>query len=665
MKYFILLATLSLVTYIGFQLYEPKEKTEIELNDIEQTKSSSQDEDLGSFEFPSQDELIFTDSTGEISQEYCLSLVDGFQFSSTQREEKYREIKELMNNELNRGSPIISLDYSAILSNMGLAKARDLRREKNGREVKYNSTKVDVVSRRLNLEVNEYISTHSFEETLEFISDNSIDTQSYYRGEQGLSTLMDIINNQYEIDDLERIERQIDIGIEPTEFDLVSATRQSMALPILKALYSAATVNVDSIYNRGFRYESLASIALQSGNFENLQFWLELGSPLNVDPLLQDSTSILLKNRYKYTAPEIDEIASVIIREPILKSSYTALEEQLSFTGESLSDVKILKNIEEYLTLSERTLSEDLARQIFHIVIEGIFSFSEDTNAKCFNAVGRYLTPFVMQGGSNNTLLITTVEDTDYTQRIDEAKGLFSVPNEVERYLGSDDSLDGKLAIEQYRLELALESAENIRRSLENDPKYIEAKQSISDVIRLARQGRWEEALSLLKSLNLDSSDIYGSLIFIALTVEEKPFERIRDLIKLGGELPPSFMLVLIQYDNVDLAKRLLPLGLDITTPVPPNNNLLKDVVSTGSPEMLNFLLSNGAKVDQFELGLDALDIALRSFDHSDNRSERLVGSLLGAGKLIEASHLSIVSGFKSTRPELYDHISLLFPELI
>ncbi|MFT4930089.1 MAG: hypothetical protein ACI8WB_006225, partial [Phenylobacterium sp.] len=139
-------------------------------------------------------------------------------------------------------------------------------------------------------------------------------------------------------------------------------------------------------------------------------------------------------------------------------------------------------------------------------------------------------------------------------------------------------------------------------------------------------------------------------------------FSIIKDLLDNGGQLAPNAINWIIFKNNAELARKLLPYGLDIHF-ISMGDSTLASSVKRRAPDMLKFLIDNGVKMDSDVVGFDALDFALQQVDL---KTEGLiyVSTLIAAGAKIELSHKQIVDSMKVNQMEKYFKLTSTYQKL-
>lgn len=115
--------------------------------------------------------------------------------------------------------------------------------------------------------------------------------------------------------------------------------------------------------------------------------------------------------------------------------------------------------------------------------------------------------------------------------------------------------------------------------------------------------------------------------------------------------------------DGAELAKSLLPFGLDLNSKDDFGYSAVVNSVLNRSPNLLGMLIEQGVSVNESTLGFDALDFALRDFSVK-KKNAFYIEILIKAGAKIAVSHKQWVEEKFHTDLESYSYLVNHYPEL-
>jgi len=614
-------------------------------------------------------DVIFNQTMNDfdsLQRDLCKDSFSSVDYSKKEVNHKQGEISNLIIQQAHNGANDNLLDYISVISGIGLYKSRWI--VKNESSNRNNGTIID--SALASIQDIQFFTNNikglEIEELLFRISKGDVASAGLYLIDGKLQSILSYLINQFEFFSEAQIYNIIDSNLVPNEADLAIATSKGLDNKVINKLYNNSNIDAAHIFREKLIYQSYSSLALKSGNLENVLFWLDLGSPLNPDPFAMSKVEFLNKEKHKYGFDDLQKILRKSFRDNFHPNSYHTLSADYGFSYKELSKFHFVDPINQSISTLGKTIANKVVNQIFSIAIpQKLNSMTE--KSPCFLKLGKYSTALIFRnfakkyGGQYE--YTTKVIKTDYSNKIKIAKETYAEQVDIERHLFDDGSLDGKLAVEQYRREVIKEVAKSLLNEISSDEELNELHQNMEKVIQLAIAGKWDEALLMLKKIGVSSQEALDGLMYLALSFDA-PLSFISQLVDLGGHLPDTSIRILIEKNAIGLAKKLRKYGLKLDYSIPSLFEPITYTVSSGTVDMLRFLLENGVSMPSHDYGLDPLDIVLRDFNISTSDPE-FIYVLLNAGAIIQDSHFQLVLRLQETDPISFNYIKKNFPELI
>lgn len=444
------------------------------------------------------------------------------------------------------------------------------------------------------------------------------------------------------------IDKLIDSGVNITYSDLVYLVKNNVSKELIEKVYIASHLDPKKVLKRFGFHTSFTLLALKLGNENLIDFWVKEGSPLVPDLYSPNALDYLAKYGKQYDQKVRNSLFKKIISLealPFFEKNYAELEKIISpSVFKPFKDRKRTKKPE--LTQEEEKKIDSYVVLIHEISLTKIVNekIEKIKNAGCFSSLGYEMTRYIMTPRKNSL-------DKNSLDKISdvEKKQMTNIYKDLEKgQLGS-------LSIKQKLLQDKLDRI----NKLKNEPNFSEisssdklTQQTLADVFRLAKEGLWEEAIRLLEQLNIEQESIMTTLLILAINTNAD-IDVIIDFINKGGELPNATINRLIYQQNIKLAKKLLPYGLELNYIDPLGFSALAQAAKYNSLTFLSFLLDNGVEIDSYNEGFDALDIVLQNY--KDNPIWlTMVSYLLAAGAIIESSHKELAQSIKKDDIDAY-----------
>ncbi|MFT6908019.1 MAG: hypothetical protein ACJAS1_004707 [Oleiphilaceae bacterium] len=638
-------------------------------SNVENYKRKEQSFEVNELSNITQKLPLLNDNNFDFANELCISLKSEIHLSDKSIEQKIHQISQYIYNEELNGINDEVLDYSSIISGVGLLKSRWQRFQYNS-EIK-NENNIDVANANDMHVFFTKLKNKKPDELIKGILSGKLDKSKFYLVDGKFETLLSFLIGKMVKPNENDVMGLLDAGFVPNEFDLAFVTSEGLDSDVISKLYYASDVKADYIIKNYPYFRSFASIALEHGDFNNIVFWTSVGSKINPDKFGFDVVELINKVRHNYTEKQIIEILKMAFKEPINIDSYETLVNDFRYTGIDFSTVNFTITGDNLLHQTDIETSNIVKNKIFKLAMSDI-GLQVNFNHPCYQSLAKYVTVHIFsnfsysrESGYPNSKYSTfpVGADEDFSQKIDLAKSMNLGQTDIERVLSFDGKLEGKLAIEQYRAQKAESSSDKFNDKILGDPDLQKIKISMNEIFKLAQQGRWTEALNLLASLGASDKDSLEALIYIALS-SRAPIAITLELIALGGELPENSIKVLIDNNDIKGARELIGYGLIPNYKVDHIFDPIVYTVSNGTVEMMEFLLREGVEISRSNLGLDPLDVALRTFNISEG-DQGFIAALITAGVPVQPSHMQLVESIKNTDILSYNYIKENFPALV
>ncbi|MCV2883529.1 hypothetical protein OE749_02300 [Aestuariibacter sp. AA17] len=573
-------------------------------------------------------------------------------------------IEIIVSNYIKYGDDKV-IDFSSLLSGVGVNKSRAIRYDnvKLFSNFQTLSNRLPTATPKSMYLLNQKFNNASLKSLTSEIKKKSLEKNALYLSNGKLKTLLSYIIERYHSSAEFDIDILIDLNFDITEFDLKVATSNNLPKLHLEKLYNASTVDANFIFTDNLVYESLATVALKSGSYENTIFWKNYGSSLTPDIF---NLKLLTSLEEIYPPNEIKNILRESLSETFSFNEYTRLITKYNFSEFDLKNITIIDSLDSVLDEKQIIQSHEIKNDVFSYLVNTLLP-KFDTKNKCFEPLGKRLAEYVFSNYKSKPNIVekhaNLYTNKDFSSEIFEAELKYDDSKIIEQTLSALGDLEGKRAVHQYRKTVRKKLVEGIEKEIEENDELKALSYIIEEAIKLAQKGLWSEAIQLLNNSGLEDNTAYDTLIYIALS-HKAPIEVMLDLLEKGATLPLDSNRILIATNNVKAAEALLEHGLNLGFSQAPLFEPITFAVSVESLEMLKFLLSNGVSVPKIELGFDPLLIVLDNFNISFSEPE-YIEVLLFAGNPVNHSHYKMVEEMKSIDPISYQYISNYFPELI
>ncbi|NQY35562.1 MAG: hypothetical protein HRT37_11435 [Alteromonadaceae bacterium] len=187
---------------------------------------------------------------------------------------------------------------------------------------------------------------------------------------------------------------------------------------------------------------------------------------------------------------------------------------------------------------------------------------------------------------------------------------------------------------------------------------------NMTGLFNSAKEKDWDKFKESVNWLdNIDSSML--NLALLQAVKYDAPFTLIENLLARGAVLTPQITQILALFNNITLAKKLLPFGLDLYTLDPSGQNAISQTLITlHSKEMFDFLLTQNVNVKPSPQGIDPLAQSLNHILNNKHIAVYYIEQLIRYGAPIENSHRQLLEKLKLKNPSAYIALQRVLPEL-
>ncbi|MFT4924142.1 MAG: hypothetical protein ACI8WB_000220 [Phenylobacterium sp.] len=604
---------------------------------------------------------------------FCKNLLKPNNKVASWKIDKLSAIKSFVSNQLNLGASEQVLDLFFVNSGIGLYVGRNILTGYDPairKRPPYHQADIIRASIQAHILAKSSVAGNDLAKLLSSINSSKLPSTTYYRGEKGPVFLLSYLleNANTDIDNLANL--LVDNGIKVTYSDLVNVTKMGLKTATVERLYSDSGLQATKVLSHKNRNSSLVLTAIAAHNAELAMYWLNMGSPSQPDPLDGNALDLLAEQGSKFHPDAATELFTTLVDaglSPLKKASVARLKALIPPELFELYQAQ-LQTQSTILSAEETAQSEMLVNKVHTTILSELTKFELGNEPKhhCFSELGKLLTEFVVRVPRRGKISEPKKQPSkpnkiDVEALIARAQRLHNNPDGVLFELSNEQSLLNKQAIEQYRRKELTELMKGVKEQVKQKPEDNSQKAIIRQIMQLAQQGKWPEVFQLLATLKSRQSEVRSALVYTAI-ISETDFVIIEQLLDGGTKLLESVMTPLISKNNVELARQLLPYGLDLNY-VEMGYSTLARSVQWQALDMLKFLLVKGVPIDTDAQGFDSLDLALKQFDYKMT-GFTYVSLLISAGANIELSHKQIVDELKVRDLEGYSRLTSQFPQL-
>ena len=458
-------------------------------------------------------------------------------------------------------------------------------------------------------------------------------------------------------------------------YDLVIASRQGVDVERLSDMYQHSGLDASIVLKHSGRHSSLVLESLKHQHYEQARYWINMGSPINPDKFYDNALDVLVKK-----APEQlnDQWLSIVIEllddggSPLWPHSIKKLKNILDENIYAKYSAQ-LRPYQNELSREEINKARIISYRIHKHIIKNSAHFVDDapSKGKCFRYIGKQLVKVLIDYEYDKIVNPEKVQPKPKPKSIDqqrvealiaEAEEKFTTREEVEKYLGGEQSVENKKAVEKYRLKKYVDDANAL--ALQNpDAKPIadNAVEIMNIIMKLAREGKWDEAVALLKQQDIDQQDMLNTLMIIAI-YSPPDLAITQQLLDDGAKVPEDAINWFARKNDVARAKQMLPYGLKLYLRKGHLSSTIMAIKSK-SFDILKFMLENGVSLDANDMGMDELDYALINYT-KDSNGGRYIDLLFEHGAKVENSHRQLVEDIQRKNLVAYANLISNWPIL-
>lgn len=600
--------------------------------------------------------------TSEVFQTKCENYIDLSELSGQWITQRYHAIKPLLKTKQDNAVSENWLDYATWKSGLGVIDGRIMREGFNDNLLDYDLEYATDIEADL---LEELIYSSNFNELYSQVYQGNLPVGKLYFGEH-IYTLIGYLLTSNTHNKPRAIKSLLNISDLYVGYsDLVYATQEGLPVDLVNQLYDASNLDADYILiERGY-LDSFLTIALTYGRYDLAMFWLSVGSSVQPDIFNVNALDLLAQNHFKFSQKQIDNLFTRISKnhkQPNLRKTYDLLK--VITSDDSFTKGEIKSSIRHPLNKENIISAMDIVDSIYDISLNDFHGVSDEYKKNCYSKLGKKLVIHIV-----NNFVEEHVEDpkegqiSEIEQQIKSVKDKFISANDIETELGGEQRLGQKNFVEHYREGRIQEKVNLLKEYNKSNSEYMEIKPTIDEVFKLAKLGKWEEALTLLKSLKMQNNEAANTLIVLAATTNASS-DIFDSLLNEGAQLNEIVTYWLVRLNNIDVLNHLVPKGLSLHHLDGSNKTTVYNAVKFEAFEVLQVLLSKGVDIGIDDLGLDALDIALMRLSQS-GANDKYIDELINTGGAeVEQSHKDIVNNLFDNNLLLYIQLKNKYPGL-
>lgn len=663
-----------LLFFIVFSLFffNLKENVEARSTTVEEVKSTESPEYvIPEFTLPMnqpQTNLILN-----LCENYLTPIED----ISLWSKEKSHEIKKFYQNLSNGNTDTerTKLDYISTFSGVNFMRGRIFSINPFERKILPHlaDEKAEIMKNNASALFSKLLEENKLVELIQFFSKGELPINGYvYYPYKVLPPISHILLKNSTKQGQDAVLQLLDLGATPAFIDLVTATELSLPISFVDRLYMAGKADAARVYfDLGF-YNSLALVATKSLSPELVSYWLSLNSPASPDPFHFNALDLLETPKNESQKSSSIEIFTSLMENRVKPNYQSTVDKLLSWlpkdlinryksTFSEINDNKIPENWKPFVYVNVFELYKIALKG--HLRKEG----SDIITNRCFLLMGNKMIRLALSKKSKKRTIGIKTKNISFEL---EAKKLIKkihtgniTIDELIDNLSMRNDLVGRLAIQELLLSNVHNqlNSQNNRFKNEISEEKRDALESAFSDLKLHDWQNVEEIISDIEEAN-DKEKI-DILLMMAIS-SNQDWLTIESLLEQGADLPDNSIILLAQSNNVSLARRLLPYGLNIKLIDSIGNNAFYYSVIFNAKEMIVFLLSQGVELNINSKGLDPLDHALAQLKYQTEIIQ-IIELLINGGINISKSHKERASSYSNSNPAIYNQLISKFPQLL
>jgi hypothetical protein len=559
------------------------------------------------------------------------------------------------------------LDNASINTGIGLYRGRILRNKPDSHRLPhYHDGSSKLASYDETLLIDEIIANKNYQKILPEITKNKLRSNIFVADKDGLTYLFSYFLNADRANIDKLIPILVDAGVEIQYADLILVTKLGGSITALELMINASSLKIDKVLSRFGRYTSFVLVALESKNTELASFWIENGSILELDQFSPNAIDLLVKHKSSFNNKQFLQMFYKIMEYNIHPNlDETSRKLKLLLSNEDFYNYKRILG-EKSIPKIQMEEIRDIESDIYKNVLRGIVTFNLDSINKheCFSALGKSLIKTLSSNDIEKSEVALEAKSSfkNTVQNSLKNANKFNSIEDITSFYGSNESLEVQQEIELFKIKKIGELASKIKKDLEMSENNIDKQELMKEILKLANLGRWDEVISLLNSISISTQEIANTLLIIAINTDSD-FYVIKRFIDDGATLLPEMISILIKNNNIKLAYNLLDYGLTINYIDLMGYSTITQSVKYNSFSMLQFLIDNGAEINSYSGGYDALDLALiKLLTYSKDYS--YVDILILNGINIKKSHKQLAEKLRNEGFASYVELINRYPSL-
>lgn len=462
--------------------------------------------------------------------------------------------------------------------------------------------------------------------------------------------------------------------------DLIVASQLGIELEYLSRLYEHSGLDAGQVLANYGVISSLVLESLKQRKYVQASYWMDMGSPVTPDSFHDNALDVLMK-----VAPEpVDEAWTTMVIDILETGSSPYWPASIKKLNNLLAPHEVgrykgqIKRYQNNMSTEQKRQAKSITQTLHQEILQKSNRFTvEPLSDKCLGVVAKKLIAGLVrfefqtrreareqrrQESKDKKLERKNIEQERIDALIAEAEDKFSSKEEIEQFLGGEQLVENKRTVEKYRLKTYVDDTKLLAQQFpQAEPIAEDVRETIDRIMELANEGKWEEAIALLKQQDIQPQQLLDTLMIVAI-YSPPDLAIIRQLLDEGANIPEDAINWLARKNDVERAKLMLPYGLKLYIR---KGHLSSSILAIKSKsfDILKFMLENGVSLDANDMGMDELDYALINYTRDVN-GKRFINLLFEHGAKVENSHRQLVEDIQ--RKDFVAHANLIadWPQL-
>jgi hypothetical protein len=612
-----------------------------------------------------------TDLTLNICDNYLTKIED----ISLWSKEKSHEIKKFYQNLVNGNTERTKLDYISIFSGVNFMRGRIFSINPFERKMlpPLADTNAEIMKNNASALFSQLIEEDNLVKLIQSFSKGELPINGYvYYSYKVIPPISHILLKNSNKRGQDAVLQLLDLGASPAFIDLVTATELSLPISFVDRLYMAGNANATRVYFDLGYYNSLALVATKSLSPELVSYWLSLNSPASPDPFHLNALDLLETPKNENQKNAYIEIFLSLMENGVKPNYQSTVDNLLSWLPKDL----INSYESTFSEINDNKIPEDWKPsvyvnvfELYKIALQGHLQ-EEGTDIitnRCFLLMGNKMISLALSKKSKKRAIGVETKNISFelaAKKLLKEKQTENITiDELIDNLSMRNDLVGKLAIQGLLLSNVQNQLDSQNNRFKNEVSE-EQRDALESAFTALELDDWQSIEEIIFDIEeSNDKEKIDMLLMIAISSNQN-WLTIESLLEQGADLPKNSIILLAQSNNVSLARRLIPYGLNIKLIDSIGNNAFYYSVIFNAKEMIAFLLSQGVELNINSKGLDPLDHALALIKYQTEIIQ-IVELLINGGINISKSHKERTSSYSHSNPSIYNQLISKFPQLL